>query len=169
MEIIGMPQALEVFTLNDFEELENQLYIKSGQLYCNKAWNRTNFSQYLPRKDDFSFCAMENNCLLAFAIGYEYSPGWAHISKVGVNPTLQGKGIGKALVSEQTAVIFLNKINLITIETRIENKTAVNLYKDLGYTTLNKDQVKKYISIRGREKNQYLGKEKIQLVLKKCK
>ena len=56
-----------------------------------------------------------------------------HITNVAVRKHMQGNGIGEALMKEAIAVCLENEVRLMTLEVRMTNITAQNLYRKLGF------------------------------------
>jgi len=56
-----------------------------------------------------------------------------HITNVAVRKHLRGNGIGEALMKEAIALCIKKKVRLMTLEVRMTNTTAQNLYRKLGF------------------------------------
>ena len=75
----------------------------------------------------------ETGMVVGFAI---YSPiiPESHLLNIAIDPAHQGKGFGKNLLQH---VILQNKtmgVKIISLEVRVSNKTAINLYENLGFS-----------------------------------
>ena len=75
----------------------------------------------------------ESGMVLGFAI---YSPiiPESHLLNIAIDPAHQGKGFGKNLLQH---VILQNEtmgVKIISLEVRVSNKTAINLYENLGFS-----------------------------------
>ena len=75
-----------------------------------------------------------------FVVGY--SGLWtlfdqAQIITIGIDSKYQGKGLAKSLMSHMEKVAVNNECEIITLEVRVSNTKAINLYEGLGYTRLN--------------------------------
>ncbi len=57
----------------------------------------------------------------------------AHITNVAVHPHYRGKGIGEALMKALINTAAQLKITSMTLEVRVSNKIAQNLYEKLGF------------------------------------
>ncbi|MCL5680545.1 MAG: GNAT family N-acetyltransferase [Candidatus Thermoplasmatota archaeon] len=57
----------------------------------------------------------------------------AHLESIAVDPSLQGKGVGKLLLDEIEKISVLNDCNRIILETFEMNKSALSLYQKSGY------------------------------------
>ena len=58
----------------------------------------------------------------------------AHITNVGVLPEYRGKGIGVMLMNRQVKDSIIAGAIKMTLEARVSNEVAINLYKKLGFT-----------------------------------
>ena len=57
----------------------------------------------------------------------------AHITNIAVLKEYRGKKIGEALLKEMINTCKDNKINSMTLEVRVSNLVAQNLYKKFGF------------------------------------
>ncbi|NLJ40411.1 MAG: ribosomal protein S18-alanine N-acetyltransferase [Clostridiales bacterium] len=58
----------------------------------------------------------------------------AHITNVAVHPDYRGKGIGEALMRALIRTASYLRIEGMTLEVRVSNKIAQNLYEKLGFS-----------------------------------
>ncbi|MER2090036.1 MAG: ribosomal protein S18-alanine N-acetyltransferase [Sporosarcina sp.] len=56
-----------------------------------------------------------------------------HITNVAVRKHMRGNGIGEALMKEAIEHCRKNEVRLMTLEVRMTNTTAQNLYRKLGF------------------------------------
>ncbi len=56
-----------------------------------------------------------------------------HITNVAVRQHMQGNGIGEALMRQAIALCKEKSVRLMTLEVRMTNMTAQNLYRKLGF------------------------------------
>ncbi|WP_342506671.1 ribosomal protein S18-alanine N-acetyltransferase [Sporosarcina sp. FSL K6-2383] len=56
-----------------------------------------------------------------------------HITNVAVRPHMRGNGIGEALMREAMTLCEQMEVRLMTLEVRLTNDTAQNLYRKLGF------------------------------------
>ncbi len=59
---------------------------------------------------------------------YEYE-----VHTIGVDPTCQGRGIGRALLAD---LLDFAKRGEVYLEVRTDNEPAINLYKSVGFATV---------------------------------
>ncbi|EJO5348542.1 GNAT family N-acetyltransferase [Clostridium botulinum] len=88
----------------------------------------------------------EDNCLAIIAINKEQAPEYKGVNwrlndncplvvhRLAVNPKFQGKGIAKNLMAFVEEKAKKHKNASIRLDTYSKNKTAINLYKKLGYS-----------------------------------
>lgn len=81
-------------------------------------------------------------------VGYQISSGTflnAHLARLAVLPSLQGKGIGRLLAGDMIQHFTRQGISEITVNTQSDNTASLRLYKKLGFTlTGEKFPVMKY-------------------------
>ena len=56
-----------------------------------------------------------------------------HITNVAVRKQHRGRGIGEGLMRKAIALCKANEVRLMTLEVRVSNETAQNLYRKLGF------------------------------------
>ncbi|HJF33275.1 MAG TPA: ribosomal protein S18-alanine N-acetyltransferase, partial [Sporosarcina psychrophila] len=56
-----------------------------------------------------------------------------HITNVAVRKHMRGNGIGEALMKEAITLCREKEVRLMTLEVRMSNITAQNLYRKLGF------------------------------------
>ncbi|MFX3673334.1 MAG: ribosomal protein S18-alanine N-acetyltransferase [Paenisporosarcina sp.] len=57
----------------------------------------------------------------------------SHITNVAVTEKAKGQGIGEALMRESIRIALENEVVLMTLEVRVSNVIAQNLYRKLGF------------------------------------
>ena len=61
------------------------------------------------------------------------SGGRAHLARLAVDPTVQGRGIGTALVSDLFTRLTQNGIGKLSVNTQSDNLPSLNLYQKMGF------------------------------------
>ena len=82
----------------------------------------------------YSMVLQQYQKVIGFAIYAPIIPE-SHLLNIAINPAYQGQGLGKKLLEK---IIFQNKtigVKVITLEVRVSNKDAINLYEKRGLTT----------------------------------
>ena len=87
-----------------------------------------NLARYYVAKD-------ESNNILGY-IGSWFIIEEAHITNVSVSPEHRRKSIGEALLVHVIQQCYKEKIKYITLEVRISNKPAINLYEKYQFKSL---------------------------------
>jgi ribosomal protein S18 acetylase RimI-like enzyme len=69
-------------------------------------------------------------------IGYQISTGGgqrAHLARLAVHPVVQGKGAGRALLSDLFRYIMYAGISRLSVNTQSDNQASLNLYQRMGF------------------------------------
>lgn len=114
------------------------------------SWNKEKFSTDFPAKWKLSFMNLINEEIVGFAIASTYSnTNKAHLFRLAVKPTFQGKGIGKSMVRHLIELCQENDYSGLTVE--IDRRFPVNdFYTQLGFQKLVADELIQYLKERGR-------------------
>lgn len=69
-------------------------------------------------------------------IGYQITTGGrlrAHLARLAVHPSVQGRGVGRALVSNLFMSLYQYGIPKLSVNTQSDNRTSLSLYKRMGF------------------------------------
>jgi ribosomal protein S18 acetylase RimI-like enzyme len=69
-------------------------------------------------------------------LGYQLSTGGgprAHLARLAVHPAVQGKGAGRALLSDLFRYITYAGISRLSVNTQSDNQASLNLYQRMGF------------------------------------
>ena len=69
-------------------------------------------------------------------IGYQLSTGGgqrAHLARLAVHPSVQGKGAGRALLEDLFRYITFAGISKLSVNTQSDNQVSLNLYQRMGF------------------------------------
>lgn len=114
----------EVLKLNlrCFKEGEN--YTKHTFSYLLNEPNCLSYQLVTPKKQmvGFIFVMVEN--------------GIGHITTIGVAPEHRRRGLAQRLLNHAEKALQNRQINTVTLEVRVENFAAQNLYRGLQYATV---------------------------------
>ncbi len=122
-------QILEVKNedIKDILVIENELY--------HKPWKEKDYLYEL-NDNPFAFylkmIIKETNELVGF-IGFWIKFEQAEITKVSITKKYQGHKLSKLLMQDAEKRIVLAGCNNITLEVRVSNERAINLYKSCGF------------------------------------
>lgn len=114
----------------------DQLMDIEWQIYHATPWDRTSFEIDLQRPNSLYLIAIdkETQQMVAFigASFNSYSRD-VHITNFGVIPNYQRHGIGTLLMEEITHQADKRQFLSISLEVRMSNQRAQQLYRDLGF------------------------------------
>ena len=122
-------QILEVKNedINDILIIENELY--------HKPWKAKDYLYEL-NDNPFAFylkmIIKETSEVIGF-IGFWIKFKQAEITKVSITKKYQGHKLSKLLMQDAEKRIVLAGCNNITLEVRVSNERAINLYKSCGF------------------------------------
>jgi len=74
--------------------------------------------------------------LIAAVLTSEVSPGVGHTTQICVLPGYQGHGLGRMLMQTSADALRSMKFRELTLTVTSENRSAVQLYESLGFTTI---------------------------------
>jgi ribosomal protein S18 acetylase RimI-like enzyme len=69
-------------------------------------------------------------------IGYQLSTGGgqrAHLARLAVHPAGQGKGVGRALLSDLFTYLTYRGIPRLSVNTQSDNRVSLSLYQRMGF------------------------------------
>ncbi|HAT54692.1 MAG TPA: ribosomal-protein-alanine N-acetyltransferase [Lactobacillus sp.] len=98
-------------------------------------WDAQAFENELKRKQDRLYLVIrKNDQLIAFAgCSFDLQRQDAHITNIAVLPDWQGDGLGEFLMRALIRKARHMGMRKVTLEVRISNKRAQNLYRKLGF------------------------------------
>lgn len=98
-------------------------------------WDAQAFANELKRKQDRLYLVIrKNDQLIAFAgCSFDIQRKDAHITNIAVLPDWQGDGLGEFLMRALIRKARHMGMRQVTLEVRISNKRAQNLYHKLGF------------------------------------
>jgi ribosomal-protein-alanine N-acetyltransferase len=113
--------------LNALRKLENVCFEED-------AWSIFDLVAVLTFPDVVRLKAVENSQMVGFVAGDPRpSQGFSWIATIGVIPTYQRQGIGRALLHACEAQLKTPRLRL---SVRASNQTAITLYEKEGYRTM---------------------------------
>ena len=103
-----------------------------------RPWSRESFRQELTRNAVARYLvAEENGNILGYA-GAWIILDESHITNIAVREDARGRGIGRKLTAELLRVLSNLGAGYATLEVRVSNQPAQNLYKSLGFVSVGK-------------------------------
>ena len=76
--------------------------------------------------------ATDNHKVVGY-VGSQSVLGWSDMMNLAVDPAYRKQGIGRMLVNELIRRLKTNQVTCLTLEVRVSNLPAVNLYRSLGF------------------------------------
>ncbi len=108
--------------------LENACF-KSG------VWNKEQFLYEFNNNDYAYIYVVEEGKVFGY-IDFWILFEQGTISKIAIAPNLQNKGVGNVLLKDAILRMFEQEVTSITLEVRVSNIKAINLYKKNGFKKL---------------------------------
>lgn len=99
-------------------------------------WSKESFYNELSNELASYFCAFNEDGVLAGYAGTWQILEEAHITNISVKPDFRRRKIGEALLCTIFENCFKNGVKYITLEVRISNQKAINLYEKYGFKSL---------------------------------
>ncbi len=69
-------------------------------------------------------------------VGYQITTGGgqrAHLARLAVHPTVQGRGVGKTLLTDLFRMLTHTGVSKLTVNTQNDNGTSLTLYQKMGF------------------------------------
>lgn len=95
-------------------------------------WTLKNICSEIEKDTAIFWGAFHNNKMVGFASCYMV-PEVAYMNNVGVDPEYRQMGIGEQLMTHLQTVAASRGANVLTLEVRSKNASAIALYEKLGY------------------------------------
>ncbi|MBM7544644.1 ribosomal protein S18-alanine N-acetyltransferase [Periweissella beninensis] len=120
--------------VSDIQEI---LDIERAVYNGKTPWNDKAFARELHRKADRLYLVIRKADQMIAFIGASFSrsTGDMHITNIAVLPVWQGQGIGTFLLNTIIAKAKMIKASQLSLEVRISNVKAQQVYKNLGFTS----------------------------------
>jgi len=96
-------------------------------------WSRGIFYSELTKNDSAYYVVAEIDGEIVGYAGVWVILDEGHVTNIAVHPKHRRKGIGRQLMEAITAYAALRGVERMTLEVRVSNLTAQNLYRQLGY------------------------------------
>ncbi len=106
------------------------------EAYGEHHWSKESFYNELNNNLAYYYSAFDKNNNLVGYTGSWQIIDEAHITTIAVKTEYKGKKIGEALLQRLFKECYKNKIKYITLEVRVSNEPAINLYKKYNFKSL---------------------------------
>jgi [ribosomal protein S18]-alanine N-acetyltransferase len=112
--------------------LLNQRCFKKGENY-----NRQTLTYLLSEPSTLSYCAATTNGeMVAFVFATGNIDGTGHITTIGVAPEHRRRGLAQKLLVHAENAMQRRQISVVRLEVRVSNVGAQSLYRQFGYSTV---------------------------------
>ena len=98
----------------------------------NDPWSINSIQSELNNALSLWVVAVESNRVVGY-VGSQSVMGWADMMNLAVDPDYRKRGIGRELVEQLIKRLKENEVTCLTLEVRVSNTPAVNLYNSLGF------------------------------------
>lgn len=115
-------------TLEDIEEV-----VKIEHLSFKTPWTYEAFLSEITRNKIAKYRVIEGDKRVVGYYGLWLLYGEGHITNIAVHPEFRGIGLGNMLLEDIINISRENKIHALTLEVRVSNTVAINLYKKYGF------------------------------------
>ncbi len=116
-------------------DLDNVISIEA-ESYGDHHWSKESFFNELSNELARYYCAFDANGNLMGYAGTWQILEEAHITNIAVSPDYRRKKVGEALLTTIINDCRNNGIKYITLEVRVSNTPAINLYEKYGFKSL---------------------------------
>ncbi|WP_163195704.1 ribosomal protein S18-alanine N-acetyltransferase [Clostridium thermarum] len=96
------------------------------------TWSKESFEQELSNRYARYVVAVKDGVVVGFG-GMWIIIDEAHITNIAVHPEFRGFGIGSMLVDALINICKIEGVTAATLEVRVSNFKAINLYKKFGF------------------------------------
>lgn len=116
-------------------DLDNVIAIEAAS-YGEHHWSKESFFNELSNELAHYYCAFDvNDNLMGYAGTWQILEE-AHITNIAVSPDYRRKKVGEVLLTTIINDCKNNGIKYITLEVRVSNTPAINLYEKYGFKSL---------------------------------
>ena len=116
-------------------DIDNVIELEKSS-YGKHHWSKESFYNELSNELAKYFCAFDkDNNLIAYCGCWQILEE-AHITTVSVSPDFRRKHIGEALLKKIIDECYKNMVKFITLEVRVSNTPAINLYEKYSFKSL---------------------------------
>lgn len=107
-----------------------------AKAYGEHHWSKESFFNELSNELARYYSAFDDSGNLVGYAGNWQILEEAHITNIAVDPEFKRKHIGEALLTRIINDCYTNGVKFITLEVRVSNTPAINLYKKYGFKSL---------------------------------
>ncbi|HIS35109.1 TPA: ribosomal protein S18-alanine N-acetyltransferase [Candidatus Scatousia excrementigallinarum] len=116
-------------------DIENVIAIEAAS-YGEHHWSKESFFNELSNELAKYYCAFDNNGNLMGYAGTWQILEEAHLTNIAVSPDFRRRKVAESLLAVVIDECRKNGIKYITLEVRVSNTPAINLYEKYGFKSL---------------------------------
>lgn len=116
------------------EDIDGVITIEE-QAYGDHHWSKDSFMNELNNELARYYSLFNKNNELCGYAGCWHILDEAHITNIAISANHRRKKYGEALLKRVIDDCYLEKIKYITLEVRVSNQAAINLYTKYGFTS----------------------------------
>lgn len=150
LTVLALDQSLAQQVKAALARIDAAIYSTLGRTYAPGPWAEENFVFMVPGKWDLSCICYRDWEVIGFWIVGVTMPGLGFVYRVGFDPSVQGKGWGKASfawvwdrLQEKRAQYGLEALGL---EVSADNHGAIRFYKSLGFSAMAGQSLEAYLA-----------------------
>lgn len=98
-------------------------------------WRRKDFEDALGRGNSYNLVYLNGNRVVAYAVGFLASNEY-HLANLAVHPEFRRRGVGRRFLEAVMNGLPDRNVDVVTLEVRVSNLTAIGLYRKLGFRTV---------------------------------
>lgn len=106
-----------------------------SQLFPDDNWTAESIADLLQQDINQVMVLQDNDKLLGYCL-YQVVFEKAEILRIGVNPSLQNKGIGTQIFNNLLEVLAQKNVENLMLEVREDNHNAIHFYQKQGFSTI---------------------------------
>ncbi|MDE0582000.1 ribosomal protein S18-alanine N-acetyltransferase [Planococcus sp. A6] len=118
-------RKMTIHDVNEVYEIEKQSF--------TLAWTKEAFEQEMLKNEFAYYVLAETQEGVVGYCGMWLVMDEAHITNIAISPKERGKKFGEALMKEAIETAKAQGAKLMTLEARVSNVAALNLYRKLGF------------------------------------
>lgn len=121
--------------LEEMCEAHLNAVLKIEEVVFSNPWRRKDFQYSLTREGSYGTVLLADGRLIGYTIGF-FTLEEFHLADFAIHPDLQNRGIGRQLLKLLLDRLRQRPVNLVSLEVRASNTTAVELYKKANFQTV---------------------------------
>ncbi|MHB1413612.1 MAG: GNAT family N-acetyltransferase [Chloroflexota bacterium] len=130
-----VPAPDPVVTVRDYADADLPDVLRVDQAAFPWLWwnSEEEFRWYTSLPGIGILVALGEKGEIAGYAGFTISGRQGHLDRLAVQPTLQGRGLGRALVCHTLAYMARRRVERVALTTQVDNYKSASLYRSLGF------------------------------------